>query len=154
MTFAQHCNQIFDQAIAHYHLTDDIDATAPTPYDSDTIEARLYAKCWIDTVQWHLEDIIRVPDIDPTEALAIKRRIDHSNQDRTDTVELIDTYFHTGGMEIQISVVDRQTLLNAQKEPEKYYNLVVRVSGFSAYFRSLNKTTQDEIIARTEYHGI
>jgi formate C-acetyltransferase len=68
--------------------------------------------------------------------------------------QLIDTYFHTGGMEIQISVVDRQTLLNAQKEPEKYYNLVVRVSGFSAYFRSLNKTTQDEIIARTEYHGI
>lgn len=67
---------------------------------------------------------------------------------------LIDTYFHSGGMEIQISVVSRETLLAAQREPEKYRNLVVRVSGFSAYFRSLNKTTQDEIIARTEYRGI
>ena len=67
---------------------------------------------------------------------------------------LIDTYFHDGGMEIQFSVVSRETLLAAQREPEKYRNLVVRVSGFSAYFRSLNKTTQDEIIARTEYSGI
>ena len=67
---------------------------------------------------------------------------------------LIDTYFHNGGMEIQFSVVARETLLAAQKDPEKYRNLVVRVSGFSAYFRSLNKTTQDEIIARTEYSGI
>lgn len=67
---------------------------------------------------------------------------------------LIDTYFHNGGMEIQFSVVSRETLLAAQKDPEKYRNLVVRVSGFSAYFRSLNKTTQDEIIARTEYSGI
>lgn len=67
---------------------------------------------------------------------------------------LIDTYFHNGGMEIQFSVVSRDTLLAAQREPEKYRNLVVRVSGFSAYFRSLNKTTQDEIIARTEYSGI
>ena len=67
---------------------------------------------------------------------------------------LIDTYFHNGGMEIQFSVVSRETLLAAQREPEKYRNLVVRVSGFSAYFRSLNKTTQDEIIARTEYRAI
>ena len=67
---------------------------------------------------------------------------------------LIDTYFHDGGMEIQFSVVSRETLLAAQREPEKYRNLVVRVSGFSAYFRSLNKTTQDEIIARTEYDRI
>lgn len=67
---------------------------------------------------------------------------------------LIDTYFHNGGMEIQFSVVSRETLLAAQKDPEKYRNLVVRVSGFSAYFRSLNKTTQDEIIARTEYTAI
>lgn len=67
---------------------------------------------------------------------------------------LIDTYFHNGGMEIQFSVVSRETLLAAQREPEKYRNLVVRVSGFSAYFRSLNKTTQDEIIARTEYQAI
>ena len=68
--------------------------------------------------------------------------------------QLIDAYFHSGGMEIQFSVVSRETLLAAQREPEKYRNLVVRVSGFSAYFRSLNRTTQDEIIARTEYQAI
>lgn len=67
---------------------------------------------------------------------------------------LIDTYFHNGGMEIQFSVVSRDTLIEAQRDPEKYRNLVVRVSGFSAYFRSLNKVTQDEIIARTEYQAI
>ena len=68
--------------------------------------------------------------------------------------QLIDAYFHSGGMEIQFSVVSRETLLAAQREPEKYRNLVVRGSGFSAYFRSLNRTTQDEIIARTEYQAI
>ncbi len=67
---------------------------------------------------------------------------------------LIDTYFHNGGMELQFNVISKETLLEAQREPEKYHNLVVRVSGFSAYFRSLNKTTQDEIIARTEYQAM
>ena len=63
------------------------------PYDRDSIEYKLYMKCWIDTVQWHLEDLIRDPHIDLSDALALKRRIDHSNQDRTDLVEEIDTYF-------------------------------------------------------------
>lgn len=93
MSFTELCNQIFSRAIADYHLADDVDTPVSNPYDEGSIEARLYLKCWIDTVQWHLEDIIRDPDINPVEALLIKRRIDRSNQDRTDLVEQIDTYF-------------------------------------------------------------
>ena len=73
-------------------MADDVDTPVSNPYDEGSIEARLYLKCWIDTVQWHLEDIIRDPDINPVEALLIKRRIDRSNQDRTDLVEQIDSY--------------------------------------------------------------
>lgn len=93
MTFTEFSNNIFEQAIRDYHLTDDVDAPIRNPYDRDTIAYSLYVKCWIDTVQWHLEDIIRDPKIDPIDALALKRRIDKSNQDRTDLVEEIDTYF-------------------------------------------------------------
>ena len=93
MTFTEKANQIFQQAIRDYHLKDDVDTPINNPYERESIEYSLYLKCWIDTVQWHLEDIIRDPHIDPTEALSLKRRIDHSNQDRTDLVEDIDTYF-------------------------------------------------------------
>ena len=93
MVFTEKANKIFQQAIRDYHLTDNVDTEMKNPYDRDSIEYKLYMKCWIDTVQWHLEDIIRDPHIDPTEALSLKRRIDHSNQDRTDLVEDIDTYF-------------------------------------------------------------
>lgn len=93
MSFSEQCNKIFQQAIDDYHVQDDIDTPINNPYDDGTIENRLYLKCWIDTVQWHFEDIIRDPHIDPIEALALKRRIDHSNQDRTDLVEQIDSYF-------------------------------------------------------------
>ncbi|MBR6947498.1 MAG: DUF4254 domain-containing protein [Muribaculaceae bacterium] len=93
MTFAQNCNEIFDQTVKLYHETDDVDAVFNNPFDGDTIEGRLSRKNWIDAVQWHLEDIIRDENIDPVEALALKRRIDHSNQDRTDLVEEIDSYF-------------------------------------------------------------
>lgn len=85
--------QVFNQAIADYHKTDDVDAQMVNPYPADAIEHLMYRKNWIDTVQWHLEDIIRDPQIDPVKALAIKRRIDKSNQDRTDMVEFIDSYF-------------------------------------------------------------
>ena len=95
MTFTELAYSIFRRAIDDYHLTDDVDAPMPCPYESGTIEADLYRKNWIDTVQWHLEDIIRDPDINPVEALALKRRIDRSNQDRTDLVETIDSYFYT-----------------------------------------------------------
>jgi hypothetical protein len=96
MSFTEQANTIFKQAISDYHLTDNVDTPIRNPYERGTIEYRLYLKCWIDTVQWHYEDIIRDPHIDPTEALSLKRRIDRSNQDRTDLVEDIDSYFrHT-----------------------------------------------------------
>ena len=93
MSFTEQANKIFKQAINDYHLTDNVDTPIKNPYQRDSIEYSLYLKCWIDTVQWHYEDIIRDPHIDPAEALALKRRIDHSNQDRTDLVEEIDTWF-------------------------------------------------------------
>ncbi len=91
--FAARCYDIFEASTRDYHKTDCVDAPSPNPYDESSIEHTLYAKNWIDAVQWHLEDIIRDPDIDPVEALALKRRIDRSNQDRTDMVEEFDTYF-------------------------------------------------------------
>ena len=93
MTFTEHSNEIFNQAIRDYHVKDNIDTPIQNPFEEGTIENRLYLKCWIDTVQWHFEDIIRDPAIDPAEALVLKRRIDKSNQDRTDLVEQIDSYF-------------------------------------------------------------
>ena len=87
------CYRIFEQATKAYHVSDDVDATMHNPYEVKSIEFYLYLKNWIDAVQWHLEDIIRNPAIDPVEAIAIKRRIDKSNQDRTDLVELIDSFF-------------------------------------------------------------
>lgn len=92
-TFTQKSNDIFIRAINDYHLTDNVDANINNPFERDTIENKLYLKCWIDTVQWHLEDIIRDPHIDPVEALLLKRRIDRSNQERTDLVEQIDSHF-------------------------------------------------------------
>ena len=92
MNFSALSNQIFDKCIDNYHLTDNLDAPIQNPYELKSIEFYLYLKNWIDTVQWHLEDIIRNPQIEPAEALLIKRRIDKSNQDRTDLVELIDSY--------------------------------------------------------------
>ena len=93
MNFSQDANNIFDAVVNDYHKVDDVDAAINNPFAPMTIENILYLKNWIDTVQWHLEDIIRNPEIDPIEALAIKRRIDKSNQDRTDLVERIDSYF-------------------------------------------------------------
>lgn len=93
MSFTEKANHIFNRAISDYHLTDDVNTPIQNPYEKDSIEANLYLKCWIDTVQWHFEDIIRDPHIDPVEALTLKRRIDRSNQDRTDLVEEIDSYF-------------------------------------------------------------
>lgn len=93
MTFTEQANHIFNQAISEYHMTDNVDTPIHNPYDHDSIEYKLYLKCWIDTVQWHFEDMIRDPHIELNEALALKRRIDRSNQDRTDLVEEIDSYF-------------------------------------------------------------
>lgn len=95
MTFTEKSNAIFNEAINDYHKTNDVDTPIQNPYEAPSIEHDLYLKCWIDTVQWHLEDIIRDPEINPAEALLLKRRIDKSNQDRTDLVERIDSYFYT-----------------------------------------------------------
>ena len=110
MSFTEKANKVFIQAIRDYHLKDHVDTPLNNPYERETIEFSLYTKCWIDTVQWHLEDIIRDPHIDPTKALALKRRIDSSlkrridssNQDRTDLVEEIDSYFRTLYAEVHV----------------------------------------------------
>lgn len=93
MNFVELSNQIFKQTVLDYHKTNDVDTPIANPYADGSIEHDLYLKNWIDVVQWHLEDIIRDPQINPIDALALKRRIDKSNQDRTDLVERIDTYF-------------------------------------------------------------
>lgn len=93
MSFIIHCNEIFQHAINDYHLKDDVDTPIANPYERGTLDYQLYQKCWIDTVQWHLEDIIRDPQINPIDGMQIKHRIDRSNQDRTDLVEEIDSYF-------------------------------------------------------------
>jgi hypothetical protein len=93
MLQAQECYTIFQRSIDDYHHHDNVDTSIKNPYVPESFEGLLYAKNWIDTVQWHLEDVIRVPTIDPAEGLTIKRRIDKSNQDRTDMVEKLDDYF-------------------------------------------------------------
>ncbi len=84
---------VFDRSINDYHVHDNVGTPINNPFAKDQIEHLLYAKNWIDTVQWHYEDIIRDPNIDPVAALKLKRMIDASNQERTDMVEYIDSYF-------------------------------------------------------------
>ena len=91
--FSEFAFSIFEESIAKYHVVDDVDQEFKNPYAKDDIAHLLYRKNWIDTVQWHYEDIIRDPGIDPIAALELKRKIDASNQDRTDLVEYIDSYF-------------------------------------------------------------
>ena len=96
-------NEIFDQCIADYHKTDHVDASEKNPFNEGSFEYLLYHKNWIDTVQWHLEDIIRDPHIKADHALVIKRRIDASNQDRTDLVEKVDDWYLETFGEVEIS---------------------------------------------------
>ncbi|MFA4979818.1 MAG: DUF4254 domain-containing protein [Sphingobacterium sp.] len=96
-------NPIFQRAIQDYHVYDQIDHPIQNPYDKQSLEHLLYLKCWIDTVQWHMEDVVRNPSIEPQEGLYWKRRIDESNQYRTDTVEYIDSYFLQKFQDIQAS---------------------------------------------------
>ncbi len=93
MTFTETCNKLFDDCVAAYHVTDDIDAPVANPYSAGSPEHTLWEKNLIDARQWHMEDIIRDPAIDPVAALELKRRIDRSNQERTDMVEEIDELF-------------------------------------------------------------
>lgn len=87
------CIEVFNRAVADYHLHNNVDAAINNPYASGSLEHLFYAKNYIDTVQWHLEDIVRDPHIDPVAGIELKRRIDRSNQVRTDMVEQIDDYF-------------------------------------------------------------
>jgi hypothetical protein len=91
--FSKLAYSVFEQSIKDYHLFDNVDQPINNPFPKEKIEHLLYLKNWIDTVQWHFEDIIRDPNIDPVAALSLKRRIDASNQERTDMVEYIDGYF-------------------------------------------------------------
>ncbi|MCK7589545.1 DUF4254 domain-containing protein [Subsaxibacter sp. CAU 1640] len=93
--FSKKANDIFQDVIKTYHIVNTVEQPFANIYDEKTnlLEHLLYRKCWIDTVQWHYEDIIRDPNIDPVAALKLKRQIDASNQDRTDMVEYIDSYF-------------------------------------------------------------
>jgi hypothetical protein len=93
--FSKKANDIFKEVINTYHTLNTVDQAFTNKYDKENnlLEHLLYRKCWIDTVQWHYEDIIRDPNIDPVAALKLKRKIDASNQDRTDMVEYIDSYF-------------------------------------------------------------
>lgn len=93
MNFSDAAWAVFKQSIEDYHVTDDVNQPIQNPYPTKGLEQILYAKNWIDTVQWHLEDIIRDENITAEEALTIKRRIDKSNQDRTDLVEYLDHWF-------------------------------------------------------------
>ena len=93
MLHAIKCYEVFQQSIDDYHVKDNVDTPVNNPHATGSFANLLYVKNWIDTVQWHLEDIIRLPEINPIEALQIKRRIDKSNQDRTDMVEKLDDYF-------------------------------------------------------------
>lgn len=91
--FSKLAYSVFERSIKDYHQFDNVDQPINNPFSKEEFEHLLYAKNWIDTVQWHFEDIIRDPNIDPVAALSLKRRIDASNQERTDMVEYIDSYF-------------------------------------------------------------
>jgi hypothetical protein len=105
------CNAVFEKAIKDYHVSDNVDSPVNNPYDKNLVEHLFYQKNWIDTVQWHLEDLIRDPAIDPAAALILKRRIDSSNQERTDMVEYIDTYFLTKYKDV---IIQEQAGINTE----------------------------------------
>ena len=112
MKISSNLVEIFKESINEYHVKDSVDQTFENRFSKDQVfESMMYKKAWIDTVQWHLEDIIRKPSIDPKEALVIKRRIDKSNQDRTDMVEEIDDYFFQKFKDISSS---KDAILNTE----------------------------------------
>jgi hypothetical protein len=101
--FSNYAFGIFQESIEEYHVEDRVDQPLKNPYPADDIAHLLYRKNWIDTVQWHYEDLIRDPGIDPEAALELKRKIDASNQERTDLVEYIDSYFLAKYREVTVA---------------------------------------------------
>jgi hypothetical protein len=133
------CVDIFFRVIRDYHETDDVDTEMNNPYTFvDSLEALLYEKCWVDTVQWHLEDIIRDPEIDPVKALKIKRRIDNSNQHRTDLVQRLDNII----LEAYSNV---QTAKNARRNTESPAWAIDRLSilCLKVYHMQIEATRED-----------
>lgn len=102
MKFAQEAYTIFEHATRDYHITDNIDVKCPQAYPAGSIEQTLYHKNWIDAAQWHMEDLIRDPEIEPAAGMVLKHRIDASNQDRTDMVEELDTYFRNKYADVEV----------------------------------------------------
>ena len=100
--FTEMAFPIFEKCIVHYHVINDVNQPTKNPFEKGSIEYLLYSKCWVDTVQWHYEDIIRDPNINPISALELKRKIDASNQVRTDMVEYIDSYFLKKYAEVKV----------------------------------------------------
>lgn len=95
--------KIFEMAINDYHIKDDVNQPMKNPFDKESLEYLLYKKNWIDTVQWHYEDLIRDPKISPNNALSLKRKIDSSNQVRTDTVEYIDSFYYLKFKNVEVN---------------------------------------------------
>ena len=93
--FSKKANQIFDNCIKTYKSKPEVEQVCKNPFDkkTDLIDFLLFEKCWVDATQWAYEDIIRDPNINAEDALVLKRKIDASNQVRTDNVEYIDSYF-------------------------------------------------------------
>jgi len=159
MSFSQNANKIFDKAVSDYHDKDHVDTPVINPFPPQSIESVLYLKNWIDTVQWHLEDIIRNPEIDAVEALAIKRRIDASNQERTDLVEMIDSYFLEKYQSVKVNptavintespawAIDRLSILAL-----KIYHMQQEVyrTGVSEEHRSACKKKSDVLLEQRE----
>ena len=104
------CNAIFKKVIDDYHVKDHVDSKIINPFEKNSLNNFLYEKCWIDTVQWHLEDLIRIPEIDPKIGLGLKQRIDKSNQNRTDLVEKIDDYY----FELYKNASENASLMNTE----------------------------------------
>lgn len=108
---SKQCIEIFNQSINDYHITDSVDTPINNPFEEGTVNALMYLKNWVDTVQWHYEDIIRDPEIDPIAGMQLKRKIDKSNQHRTDLVEKIDDFYIEQYQSVKIS---EQGVLNTE----------------------------------------
>ncbi|MDO6516184.1 DUF4254 domain-containing protein [Zobellia uliginosa] len=147
--FSKFAYSIFEESIQKYHVIDDVYQPFENPYPKDDIAHLLYRKNWIDTVQWHYEDIIRDPDIAPADALVLKRKIDASNQDRTDLVEFIDSYFLNKYKDVEVKegatintespawAIDRLSILAL-----KVYHMQEEVGRTDASAEHIEKCTQ------------
>ncbi|WP_276168593.1 DUF4254 domain-containing protein [Zobellia alginiliquefaciens] len=147
--FSKFAYTVFEESIQKYHIKDNVYQPFVNPYPKDDIARLLYRKNWIDTVQWHYEDIIRDPEIAPDDALVLKRKIDASNQDRTDLVEFIDSYFLEKYKDVEVKAdatintespawaIDRLSILAL-----KIYHMQEEVGRTDASVEHIEKCTQ------------